>query len=259
MQLIFLGSGSAFTVGGKNYHSNLLLASGKERNLLLDCGSDIRRSAFKQGLVAKDITDVYISHLHADHAGGLEWLGLMRKFDPSCTKARLYVADDIIDDLWNASLAAGMRTIKEINCTLSTYFKTSAVGKTRTFSWLGHKFKLIKTTHFYNDHLLQPCYGLFFSINNMKIFFTSDTTFTPTSFMPYFEQAHVIFHDCETLALKSGVHANYTDLITLNNHIKQKMWLYHYHPGKLPNAKKDGFRGFVKPGQAFDFNDPNTW
>ena len=29
------------------------------------------------------------------------------------------------------------------------------------------------------------------------------------------------------------------------------MWLMHYNDGDLPDAKKDGFKGFVKQGQEF--------
>jgi hypothetical protein len=70
--------------------------------------------------------------------------------------------------------------------------------------------------------------------------------------------ADIIFHDCETASVKSGVHAHYTELLTLSETIRNKIWLYHYNPGALPDAKKDGFRGFVKKGQCFDFNDPTT-
>ena len=31
------------------------------------------------------------------------------------------------------------------------------------------------------------------------------------------------------------------------------MWLYGYQPVSLPDAKKDGFRGFVQRGQIFEF------
>jgi len=69
----------------------------------------------------------------------------------------------------------------------------------------------------------------------------------------YLDQADIIFHDCETSPFKSTVHAHYEDLTTLPTAIKNKMWLYHYQRGTLPNARKDGFCGFVKRGQIFDF------
>ncbi|MGL5193292.1 MAG: MBL fold metallo-hydrolase, partial [Chroococcales cyanobacterium] len=70
MKLTFLGSGSAFTVGANNYHSNVLLESDRGTKLLIDCGSDIRFSLHEAGYSHLDITDIYISHLHSDHAGG---------------------------------------------------------------------------------------------------------------------------------------------------------------------------------------------
>ncbi len=74
MKLIFLGTGSAFTL--EYYHSNMLIEA-PEGRLLIDCGGDARRSMAAQSLGALDITDIYISHLHADLIGGLEWLGLV--------------------------------------------------------------------------------------------------------------------------------------------------------------------------------------
>jgi hypothetical protein len=32
------------------------------------------------------------------------------------------------------------------------------------------------------------------------------------------------------------------------------MWLYHYSSGKLPDAEKEDFKGFVKRGQVFEFH-----
>ena len=69
MKLIFLGSGSAFTVQDNNYHSNMLLVAPNDKKLLIDCGADVRFSLNEIGLTYKDINDVYISHLHSDHAG----------------------------------------------------------------------------------------------------------------------------------------------------------------------------------------------
>ena len=63
-KLIFLGSGSAFTVGANNFQSNILLVTEQNHKLLIDCGTDIRLSLYAAGLSYLDITDIYISHLH---------------------------------------------------------------------------------------------------------------------------------------------------------------------------------------------------
>jgi hypothetical protein len=51
------------------------------------------------------------------------------------------------------------------------------------------------------------------------------------------------------------VHAHIDELKTLNEDIKKKMWLYHYQPGKKPDAEKMGFAGYIKKGQTFAFGD----
>lgn len=74
MKLVFLGSGSAFTM--QNRQSNMIIEL-NGRKLLIDVGSDIRFSLKLMGYNFKDIDEVYLSHLHADHIGGLEWLNLV--------------------------------------------------------------------------------------------------------------------------------------------------------------------------------------
>ena len=82
--------------------------------------------------------------------------------------------------------------------------------------------------------------------------------YAPHEIMDFYKWADIIFQDCETAKVLSGVHAHYTELVTLDKEIKRKMWLYHYNPGPLPNARKQGFRGFVQKGQCFDFTDKKT-
>jgi ribonuclease BN (tRNA processing enzyme) len=75
--IIALGTGSAFTM--KNWQSNYIIQR-NGKNLLVDCGGDIRFSLRDQGLSFKDIDACFCSHGHQDHAGGLEYLGFTRYF-----------------------------------------------------------------------------------------------------------------------------------------------------------------------------------
>jgi len=253
MKLIFLGTGSAFTVGDDNYQSNLLLQSDDNKYLLLDCGSDVRFSLFEQGLNYNHINAVYISHLHADHVGGLEWLAFSTHFDENCKKPLLFLPDEIGPSLWSFVLKGGLRCIQNESATIKTFFKLKGIKKESSFRWEGITFKTVKTLHVSSNEILLPSYGLFFKIKKTKVFFTIDTQYTPEILMKYFLDADVIFHDCETSKVRTGVHAHFDDLKKLPVEIKKKMWLYHYNPGRLPNAVKAGFRGFVKKGQSFTF------
>lgn len=261
MKLLFLGSGSAFTIGTNNFHSNMLLINEKNAKLMIDCGSDARFSLYKQGFDYKDITDVYISHLHADHAGGLEWLAFTRKFNgdlSSLPKPNLYISAQLVDDLWNNTLSGGLSSIQAEVSTLDTFFNVHPIKSNDCFEWSGVEFRLVQTVHIVNAFSFMESYGLMFSVNGIKVFITTDTQFAPNQLIDFYKMSDIIFHDCETVANMSGVHANYKELVLLPAEIKAKMWLYHYNPGPLPDARADGFRGFVEPGQVFDFSHPET-
>jgi ribonuclease BN (tRNA processing enzyme) len=258
MKLIFLGSGSAFTVGADNYQSNMLLVDERGHKLLIDCGSDIRFSLHALKYSHLDITDIYISHLHGDHVGGLEYVGFSTKFDLRCVTPRLYLSEELAADLWDHTLSGGMRSIQGDRATLDTYFDVQKVQPGSQFAWRNVQFSLVPTVHIRGKDEIVPSYGLFFEVDRVKVFVSSDSQFCPEVTGEFLDRSDVIFHDCETSPFKSTVHAHYEDLATLPTAIKNKMWLYHYQRGALPHAKKDGFCGFVKRGQIFDFSNPRS-
>lgn len=258
-KLLFLGSGSAFTVGADNFQSNMLLIQEDGKKLLIDCGSDIRFSLHAVGFSYLNITDVYISHLHADHVGGLEYIAMTTKFDPRCEKPSLYLSKELASELWERSLSGGMKSINgDINDLESFFVVHKIEQENRCFNWAGITFNLIKVIHVNNGYFIMPSYGLFFEVDCVKVLITTDTQFNLDGMVNLYEKADIIFHDCETSLYPSPVHAHYQELVSLPAKIKQKIWLYGYQPGKLPDAKKDGFLGFVKRGQVVDFSSLNN-
>lgn len=255
MKLIFLGSGSAFTIGADNYQSNMLLINERGQKLLIDCGSDIRFSMHAAGYSHLDITDIYISHLNADRVGGLEFVGFKTKFDPNCDRPNLYISKDLAEPLWDNTLSGGMRSIGGDVTDLETFFSVKNIGRERTFVWEGIEFYLAKTVYLNNGYSTIPSYGLFFKLAETKILLTTDTRIAFETLGEFYDRADIIFHDCETSRFPSSVHAHYNDLVKLPEKLRKKMWLYGYQPGKLPNAKKDGFCGFIKRGQVFETSD----
>ena len=251
MHLQFLGVSSALSVGYKHFNTNMLIQADSMQRLLIDCGSDIRHSLFEQGYTISDVNAVYLSHLHADHVGGLEWLGFSKYFIEK-KLINLYISKDQCAKLWNNVLSGGMSTLENQEATLETFFRVQSL-ENLYFKWEELAFKLIKVPHSYCNQQLLPSYGLFIEDKKQKVFITTDTRFAPGQLNAVYSEADLIFQDCETSVYRSQQHANYSDLCTLDLTIKKKMWLYGYNEGSLPDAVKDGFKGFVKIGQSFEF------
>lgn len=252
MELKFIGTNAAFSLGPGHFHANALLESKNSQKMLIDCGSDARFSLTEMNYTYRDINALYVSHLHADHIGGIEWLVINAFFDPKCGKINLFGNIEVLNELWDNSLSGGLSRVNGDNTNLETFFNVTYIEGEGHFTWEGSDFQLVSEKHVTTDTSMMPCYGLFFNTGDKHVLFTADTQFNPAKLSGYFDKSDIIFHDCETSPNKTGVHATYEDLCTLDGNVKRKMWLYHYDSNHIPNALKDGFCGFVQKGQIFD-------
>lgn len=256
MKITFLGVGNAFTT--QEYWQSNMLIEIDGKNLLLDCGSDCRFSMAevfpKEKNPVEKINAVYISHIHADHIGGMEWLGFSTFFNPNLDKPALILAQELENQLWG-SLKGGMSQLNDRpNAIMKDFFNVYPINNRagEVFQFQGVSFRLVPAIHV-KSIPTKYSFGLFFTTSsNKKIFITTDSIFNPDA--PEYNDADIIFQDCETSDSPSGVHAHYNELVTLPEEIKKKMWLYHYSPGgeKKFDAVKDGFAGFIKKGQEFN-------
>ncbi len=243
MKIGFAGTGSAFTM--KNFQTNTLI----ERNgkyLLIDAGMDIRFSLAEMGLSYKDIDALYLTHLHADHIGGVEWLAFTTYFDPSVeNKITLIGNNELIRELWHNSLKGGLKSIQGKRTVLNDYFDVQMIKKNGKFVWEDIEFHIVQSVHIMDEYAIVPSFGLMIHDpdTNKKIYYTGDTQFNPNQIMDFYRQADLIIQDCETTPFKSGVHANFLDLITLDDSIKEKMILQHYQDNVLEDPQQDNSDG----------------
>lgn len=254
MKIKFLGVGSQFSTM-EYYHSNMLITSQSGKKMLLDCGSDAKFSLSECRIAPNDIDAVYISHLHSDHIGGMEWMAVSTYFAKNRKMPKLFAEKGLMKELWDYSLKGGLECIQGRCLKLSDYFDCSPAQEDGVFRWEGIGFTLKKMPHINSICRNHYSYGLLIEnavTNKLSVFITTDTQFQPDILKETSRRASLIFHDCETTRFKTTVHAHYDELRTLPPEIKRKIWLYHYQPNPPYIPEKDGFMGFVRKGQEFD-------
>jgi ribonuclease BN (tRNA processing enzyme) len=258
MEIKFIGTGSAFCLNNKQ--SNMLICNGEE-NLLVDCGGDARHALHNMGYAAHDIHAVYISHLHNDHIGGLEWLAFSTFFNPMIDRPKLIIERGMINDLWRA-IGPGLESIQGQVATIDTYFEVVPVEVNEPFVYANISYDVVQAVHISSGYKVVDSFGLMFNEigHSERYYITTDCQFAPeTAMMAYYKEATIIFHDCETSPYKSGVHSNYMDLKNLPMDIKSKMYLYHYQDNVVGDwdewkqtSATDGFLGFIKEGAIYN-------
>jgi len=288
MDIVFAGCGSAFT--SPDYYQTMAIVEKNSRRLLIDCGSDARFAlpeAFARSPIPSKvptyldtIDGVYISHLHADHIGGLEWLAFMTYFSPKVDwsipgaelfhkdvpfnwRPKLWANEDLMRRLWECSLRGGLESIEGKQMTLTDYFDCVPLKANEEFTWEGINLQPVQTVHVMSGYSIVHSYGLMMTAPRKyaddpphpTIFYTGDTQFCPNQIQHFYDKADVIFQDCETAPFKSRVHAHYSDLLTLSEETREKMWLMHYQPNPKQDAEADGFSGFVQKGQVFGYGE----
>jgi ribonuclease BN (tRNA processing enzyme) len=258
MKIQALGRGGAFapiSIG----NSNFMLTSDTGKVMMIDWGTTapyIYRDEL--GLNFHDIDAVYCSHLHSDHAS-FELLAFHRYFLPkkdeseNVIKMGLFMVRPLMEELWENTLRGGLESIQGKIMTLTDYFDCHPIEKNGQFKWEGLFFTPVQTVHVRSGYIIKHSYGLYISKNAYNqggVYITADTQFDK-GLMPFYQDASLILQDCETGNYKSIVHAHYSELKTLPENIKNKMYLYHYNQPE-PTFKEDGFAGFVEKGQVFE-------
>lgn len=264
MKITFIGVGSAFTTM-QYYQSNMLITAASGKKLLLDCGSDARFALAEQGIqnhnVAAEINALYISHLHADHIGGLEWFVFNSYFRTEAARPMLFMETGVMHRLWDQSLRGGLGRIAGKCMHLTDFFACQPISEQGSFVWEGLRCSLFKMPHVLTGYDNHYSFGLLIEAadepqaatgaGKRAVFISTDTHFQPDLLGAIADRVDLIFHDCETSPYRTGVHAHYHDLCTLPEAVKRKMWLYHYQPNPPYHPEADGFHGFVQKGQMF--------
>ncbi len=241
----WLGNGSGLNLALNN--ASFYMKGAGPRLALIDCGFTVPARLHALGLLDK-VTDILVTHLHADHVGGLETLGsllyfAMRRRGKDLPMLHL-ATDELAHELWERSLRAGMGFGSDdanmpIDATLTTYFRVSTGSLARIEGLPAATF--LPTRHIPR----MPNYSLRF---DNGVYYSADCRD-----MPPFD-ASLIFQDVHFQPpFDDEVHASYLRLRDeMPPAIRKKTWLVHLGNGyEKFSPEKDGFAGFVKQDQEF--------
>lgn len=288
LTLTFLGVGSAFAK--RNHQSNALVevwnappseSTSPQETLLIDFGAaaptalhQLKEEPGFEYLRNGDrinyqaLRKVFISHLHADHIGGLEemaWMNILHGPIESTGKPfkpQLLSPIRVLRDLWDTSLKGGLSICQGRYALLQDYFFVKAL---RTNDPCGGSFRLgggYVIRPFETDHLSVtqkfdwPSYGLEIvdAATEESVFFSGDTRFDPETHLGRMERAKICFQDVQLEASPMPVHALLDELLTLPAAIRAKMFLYHYgdvwDDPRFAAVERE-FAGFARPFKRY--------
>ncbi|SDW34555.1 Ribonuclease BN, tRNA processing enzyme [Paenibacillus sp. CF384] len=241
MDIQMLGTGSAFA---KTYFNNNALFYTDRHTLLLDCGTTALLSMHQLGKSVDEIDAVLISHIHADHIGGLEEFAFQMKFIYN-RKPKLFIHESLVNSLWESSLKGGL--LQDECPALEDYFEVIPLQTGVSTELLpGFVVQAIHTDHIPNK------FSFSFLINE-NFFYSADMRFNPGLLEQLVQDGvQTIFHDCQ-LKPPGVVHATLQELQSLPPHIQERIWLMHYDDSKPKDLDRDGVMRFVEQHKRYTF------
>ncbi len=264
LSIFFLGCGTAFSK--KLFQNNIIIVKGNT-SIFVDFGS---RAPFALNLLGHNVSSIsnlILTHSHADHLGGVEEAFLANRYFFK-RKFNLIVPKPLLKILWEQSLKGG--------CSYSEYQNGRFLSVTDFIDYIrpsrfylnyqeNRKFYNInidgidiiffQTKHLpSNQQLLENHQLTFGLIIDKKILYTSDTKFDKDfiEFLVNKYDIDYIFHDCQFA--KGGVHASIDEITNFDEKLKHKIFLMHYPDDfEKIDVYKYGFAGFVKQWHFYDF------
>lgn len=218
LRVLVLGVGDAFSA---RHYSTCLALEAEERWLLVDCPHPIRkmmREASLRSGVALDldrIEAVALTHLHADHASGLEGLGFFSHFVLG-RRAQVAAHPAVARRLWDGHLAAGMEQLQGERRGLEDYFELVALDESRAIRIGPFAVECRPTRH----HV--PTTAFRIRAGGRCLGYSADTGFDP-GLIEWLAEADLVVHETGL-----GIHTPAERLAALAPDLRRKMRLAHY-------------------------------
>ncbi|MBN2361321.1 MAG: MBL fold metallo-hydrolase [Deltaproteobacteria bacterium] len=221
---VTLGMGDAFSA---LHYSASLLCERSGFRLLVDCPHPIRkilREATAGSVDIADIGAIALTHLHPDHASGIELFGYYL----------LYVLQRRIPLLMHAAV---LEQARQPPLLLDRYFDLFSADDDRALAAGPFEVRFRRTRH------MVPTGALRIAAGGRTLGNSSDTPFDP-ALISWLETADVVLHECGS----SQVHTPPSQLQTLPAPLRERLWLFHVEDGL--DLAGSGLRALVQ-GQRY--------
>lgn len=226
LAVVVLGVGDAFSA---EHYSTCLAVGSADQWLLIDCPHPIRKILRESGAAASVALDVgnftacVVTHLHADHASGLEGYGYF-SFFALRRPAHLVIHPAVAARLWDGHLAAGMEELMEVGGQtrtrgLADYFTLSHLDEAAPLQVGPFAIECRRTIH----HI--PTTALRIRAGGRCLAYSADTAFDP-SLIDWLAEGDLVIHETNL-----GVHTPYEKLAALPAELRARMRLIHYPDG----------------------------
>lgn len=223
LHMLVLGVGDAFSA---EHYSTCLALRAEQRWLLVDCPHPIRkmmREASMRSGVAVDLDQVEavaLTHLHADHASGLEGLGFFSHFVLG-RRARVAAHPEVARRLWDGHLAAGMELLGDsagepAARTLDDFFEMISLSESVAVRVGPFEIECRRTRH----HV--PTTAFRIRAGGRCIACSADTQFDP-ELVTWLAEADLVVHE-----VGLGIHTPIERLSQLPPVVRAKMRLAHF-------------------------------
>jgi ribonuclease BN (tRNA processing enzyme) len=263
LEIVFLGTGTAFA---RNlYQTNFFIIKG-DTHILVDFGMTGPQGLAALGRRAEDIAVVLPTHSHSDHIGGIEYLTLLNRYvaqPQGRPKLTMLGTDEYLPVLWEQSLRGGLE-YNELNPEGRRLgfddfydFHVFAPFSDTPRSVFKTNFRGIELELFHTNHIPgeaetpQDAFITYGLVVDGRVFLSGDTKFDPDLIEMYQGRVECFFHDASLT--KNAVHASFSELNTLPEDVRNRMYLMHYQDDTTAEHGAP-FAGLAKQNTRYIFD-----
>lgn len=227
MKITVLGCGNAWS---RNLGHTSFLVQSPQVTLVLDCGPTVPERVERTLGSLKKVTHWVVTHLHADHVGGLEEVAFKNYFLHGRYLPHLLHPENLKSILWTNYLSATCRDLaplvdgKDVLTTLGSYFTPYAAPYLSWVAIADLAIVLYPTTHVGR----KPNASVLIReiATGKQVLFSGDVIGGQK--LPL-KSADLVFHDCTFAPKYEGtVHTHCEELLQHPYAVREKMVCVHY-------------------------------